>query len=193
MEVRQFSADRKTLIPNGHRGRSPTFSTTALASGVLPSGRRFSRSSPSTPAAANRSCQRHTVALAPAHLTHDRQGADAVGGQEHDPRPSDMLLTTVAIRHDRLEPSSTPCHGWDRIRAGDRAWSRSLPRVGSRVAADPKDAQTSYAKTRQGVARKLAIIEQGTEAIAEIREQLSQFVAILGLELGTPSPTERPR
>jgi hypothetical protein len=49
------------------------------------------------------------------------------------------------------------------------------------------------AKTRQGVARKLAIIEQRTEAIAEIREQLSQLVAILGLELGTPSPTERPR
>jgi hypothetical protein len=44
--------------------RSTTRSTTALGSGALPGGRLLSRSSPSAPSAMNRSCHRHTVALA---------------------------------------------------------------------------------------------------------------------------------
>jgi hypothetical protein len=44
--------------------------------------------------------------LGAAHLAHDRKRAHAVGAQQHDPRPFDMLLAAVAIRHDRLEPST---------------------------------------------------------------------------------------
>ena len=44
--------------------------------------------------------------LGAADLAHDRQRAHAVGAQQHDPRPLDMLLPAVAIRHDRLEPST---------------------------------------------------------------------------------------
>ncbi|MCC2663289.1 MAG: hypothetical protein K0S35_1211, partial [Geminicoccaceae bacterium] len=29
-----------------------------------------------------------------------------VGGQQHDTRPFDMFLPLIAIRHDRLEPST---------------------------------------------------------------------------------------
>ena len=44
--------------------------------------------------------------LGAAHLAHDGDRADAVGAQQHDPRPFDMLLAAVAVRHDRLEPST---------------------------------------------------------------------------------------
>ena len=44
--------------------------------------------------------------LGAAHLTHDRKRAEPLRCQQHDPRPFDMLLATVAIRHDRLEPSA---------------------------------------------------------------------------------------
>ena len=44
--------------------------------------------------------------LGAAHLAHDRKRAQAVGDQQHDPRPVDMLSAAVPIRHDRLEPST---------------------------------------------------------------------------------------
>ena len=44
--------------------------------------------------------------LGTAHLAHDREHADAVGAQQHDPRPFHMLLAAAAVRHDRLEPST---------------------------------------------------------------------------------------
>ena len=44
--------------------------------------------------------------LGAAHLAHDRKRAHTVAGHQHDPRPFDMLLSAVAIRHDRLEPST---------------------------------------------------------------------------------------
>jgi hypothetical protein len=44
--------------------------------------------------------------LGTADLAHDRKRAHAVGAQQHDSRPLNMLLAAVAIRHDRLEPST---------------------------------------------------------------------------------------
>ena len=44
--------------------------------------------------------------LGAADLAHNRHRAHVVGGQQHDPRPFDVLLAAVAIRHDRLEPST---------------------------------------------------------------------------------------
>ena len=72
----------------------------------LPGGRLLSRSSPSTPAVANRSCQRQTVALAQPTWRMIEM-CRTVAGQQHDPRPFDMLLPAVPIRHDRFEPSTT--------------------------------------------------------------------------------------
>ena len=37
---------------------------------------------------------------------HHRGGAAAVCGRQDDPRPPDVLLRAVAVRHDRLEPST---------------------------------------------------------------------------------------
>jgi hypothetical protein len=59
-----------------------------------------------TPSIKNRSCQRHTVAFGATHLAHDRERAHPVGAPQHDPRPLHMLLRAIAIRHDRLEPST---------------------------------------------------------------------------------------
>jgi hypothetical protein len=66
--------------------RSTTRSTTALDNGVLPGGRLLSCSRPVTPAAMNRSCHRHTVALA----QPTRRMIDSV------PRPSALSSTMCA-------------------------------------------------------------------------------------------------
>jgi hypothetical protein len=56
---------QRVASPGGSpRVNATTCSTTAMGSGVLPGGRLLSRSSPSTPSSMNRSCHRHTVALA---------------------------------------------------------------------------------------------------------------------------------
>jgi hypothetical protein len=44
--------------------------------------------------------------LGAAHLAHDPKRAETLPAQQYDPRPFDMLLATIAIRHDRLEPSA---------------------------------------------------------------------------------------
>jgi hypothetical protein len=44
--------------------------------------------------------------LGAAHLAPDRKRAHAIGAQQHNARPLDMLLAAVPIRHDRLEPSA---------------------------------------------------------------------------------------
>ena len=41
--------------------------------------------------------------LALANGAHDARGALAVGGQNHDPRPPNVLLRAVAIPDDRLQ------------------------------------------------------------------------------------------
>ena len=43
--------------------------------------------------------------LARARPPHDLHGAVTIGGQQHDPRPPDMLLRAVAIGHHRLQTS----------------------------------------------------------------------------------------
>ena len=41
--------------------------------------------------------------LALGRATHDRDSAKALGGGEHDPGTPDVLLWTVAVRHDGFE------------------------------------------------------------------------------------------
>ena len=41
-----------------------------------------------------------------AGLTHDLVRADAIGGQQHDPGPPNVLLQRVAVFNEGLEPTS---------------------------------------------------------------------------------------
>ena len=87
--------------------RVTTPSTAALGNGAMRAGRVWSRSRPATPAVMNRSCQRHTAhgfdTPAP-RITAAVPQPSAVA--KNDPRPPDVLLRAVAVRHDRLEPST---------------------------------------------------------------------------------------
>jgi len=68
--------------------------------------------------------------LGDAGLAHDGVGAQARGGEQHDPAAPDVLLRSVAVRDDRLEagsvvgadgkadPGAHPADSHDRIRAG---------------------------------------------------------------------------
>ena len=86
-------------------GRPPA-PTTALASGVLPGGRLLSPQQPVHALGREPFLPPPHRHLGAPHLAHDRKRAQAVGGQQHDPRPVDMLSAAVPIRHDRLEPST---------------------------------------------------------------------------------------
>lgn len=44
--------------------------------------------------------------LADAGCAHDLGRADAIGSQQHDPRPPNVLLGTVSVRQDRAEPAA---------------------------------------------------------------------------------------
>src|SRR4051794_16840138 len=69
--------------------------------------------------------------LADAGPAHDLGGAAALGGQQHDVRPPDMLLRAVAIRHNRR---------------------KSLTVAGCDMDADPGAHATDlYAARRQGI------------------------------------------
>src|SRR4051794_886317 len=111
-----------------------TRSIAACARGGMREGRVLSRSSPATPSAANRSCQRRTHRLllpaprliaagaspapppagapprprrAPpfplAGRARDRGGAGPPRRDQDDPRPPDVLLRAVPVRHDRFQ------------------------------------------------------------------------------------------
>jgi hypothetical protein len=60
-------------------------------------GRVLSCSRTWKPSAAKRSCQRHTQVFRLAGLSHDLNGADAVGAQQNDVGAPDVLLRCVAI------------------------------------------------------------------------------------------------
>ena len=83
--------------PGGARGQRDDPLESTAGSGGLRGGRVLSRSSPSTPACMKRSCQRQTVDLALPAARMIARRADPIGGQQHDPRPPDMLLRAVAI------------------------------------------------------------------------------------------------
>lgn len=63
----------------------------------------LSRTRPSTPASMNRSCRCQTQVF-DASLAHDLVHADAVGGNQDDPGPTDMLLSRVPVLDDVLKP-----------------------------------------------------------------------------------------
>jgi hypothetical protein len=84
--------------------RATTRSATEGTSFGMREGRVLSRRSPSTPSAANRSCQRQTQVLGLAGLAHDRVRADALGAEQHDLRPPNVLLRRVAVFDQSVEP-----------------------------------------------------------------------------------------
>ena len=92
------AARRRSAPPPGARLASPK--------GALPGLRVASRNSPSTPASANRRCQRHTAGRPTPARRATSATAQPLGRAEHDPRPRHVLLGAVAIGHDRLETST---------------------------------------------------------------------------------------
>ena len=79
------------------------FATVAVASFAVPGGRVLSRSNPSTPASANRTCQCHTAGRLTSglagHLGHDQ----SVDRQQHDPSTLDVFLWAVPISDNRRQ------------------------------------------------------------------------------------------
>src|SRR6266446_6797862 len=69
-----------------------TRSTVSAGSGGTREGRVLSRVNPATPSSMKRSCQPPDHGLALANDAHHTSGADAVGGQNNDPRPPHVLL-----------------------------------------------------------------------------------------------------
>ena len=87
----------------GRWSARPPGRMTSAPSGGMRDGRVLSRSSPSTPSVMKRSCQRQTHGLGLAGPAHDLGGAATVRRQQDDPRPPDVLLRAVPVRHDRLQ------------------------------------------------------------------------------------------
>src|SRR3984893_7756155 len=63
--------------------------------------------SPSTPASAKYSCQRHTVVLETPNLSHDRHDAMTIRRHEDDPCAFDDLLWSVSIGNQLLQLQSS--------------------------------------------------------------------------------------
>ena len=72
--------------------RATTRSMTSWPSGATREGRVLSRSSPSTPSSAKRSCQRQTQVFDLPGPPHDLDGAEAARRKQHDLGPPGMLL-----------------------------------------------------------------------------------------------------
>jgi hypothetical protein len=84
-----------------------TRSMIAWPSGATREGRVLSRSRPSTPSSAKRSCQRQTQVFDFASAAHDFDRAEAAGRQKHDLRAPDMFLRSVTISYDRLQAAAS--------------------------------------------------------------------------------------
>ena len=69
-------------------------------------GRVLSRTRPMNPSSTKRSCQRQTQVLDLARSPHDLVRADAIGGQQHDFSPPDVLLRRVAVLHHSFVPAN---------------------------------------------------------------------------------------
>src|SRR4029077_16499336 len=82
-----------------------TRSTVSAGSGGMREGRVLSRVNPSIPSCMKRSCQRPTTVFALADSAGDGGGTLAVGCQNNDPRPPNVLLRAVAIANDRVQPN----------------------------------------------------------------------------------------
>src|SRR4051812_31751005 len=78
---------------------STTRSIVACARGGMRGGRVLSRSSPGTPSAANRACQRQTHGLD----LPVRRTISPVRRAQDDLGPPHVLLRAVPVRHDRLQ------------------------------------------------------------------------------------------
>src|SRR5205085_9278713 len=82
-----------------------TRSATCGPKGGMREGRVLSRRSPSMPSCMKRSCPAPHAGFALAGAAHDL--AEAGYGPQDDPCPPDMFLSTVAVRNDRLQTSTT--------------------------------------------------------------------------------------
>ena len=81
-----------------------TRSATAVSSFGMREGRVLSRSSPSKPSAAKRSCQRQTQVLDLPVSAHDRVRAEPFSAQQYNPGPPDVLLGGVPIVDQETKP-----------------------------------------------------------------------------------------
>src|ERR1700730_16745875 len=86
---------------------STTLSLIAALIGFLPGGLERPFTSPSTPASAKYSCQRHTVVLETPNLSHDRHDAMTIRRHEDDPCAFDDLLWSVSIGNQLLQLQSS--------------------------------------------------------------------------------------
>ena len=115
---------QRDLDPLGHRGDRPVghlagwlerVSATTSATvrgGGMPGGRVLSRSRPSTPSSAVALLPAPDGCLGHAGFTHDRMRAQAIGAQQHDTGPPDVLLRRVPVSYEGFKPQE--------IRGGER-------------------------------------------------------------------------
>jgi|GEM_PF-3987777 hypothetical protein len=93
-----MSAVQCVVSPGGSASvRATTRSATSGPSRIMRDGRVLSRKRPSTPSVAKRSCQRHTQVFDLPGLAHDLDSPDAIGTQQDDLGPPDVLLGRIAI------------------------------------------------------------------------------------------------
>ena len=101
------------VSPGGSPSVKATRRSAASAlNGLIREGRVLSRSRPSNPSSSEPVLQKAFLPAPNAGLglgrsPHDRVRADAIGGQQHDFSPPDVLPRRVAVLHHSLEPANS--------------------------------------------------------------------------------------
>jgi hypothetical protein len=107
----------------------------------------------------NRSWQRHRQVLL-ACLLHDLVGAQASGGQQHDPRSPHVFLRAVAIRNDRFKASTIGGFHIDGDPGACPVDLHNREHTGIRIRILPSDFIHSHVRRFQVQASKFVACEQ---------------------------------